>query len=74
MSSDNAGLGGAGPGDAGPGDDSGDIGDTDADIGILLASQSDAHRIAPHRDPIQPRPIPSTYSSEARKTHDVIYF
>ena len=45
----------------------------------LLASQSDAHRIAPHRDPIQhnprPRPIhPSTYSSKARKTHDVIYF
>ena len=36
MSSDNAGLGGAGPGDAGPGDDSGDIGDTDADIGILF--------------------------------------
>merc|ERR1712208_8989 len=43
---------------------------------ILLASQSDAHRIAPHRDPnpSQPRPIPSTYSSEARKTNDVIYF
>merc|ERR1712052_85401 len=37
----------------------------------LLASQSDAHRIAPHRDPI---PYPSTYSSKARKTHDVIYF
>merc|ERR1712074_136188 len=41
----------------------------------LLASQSDAHRIAPHRDPIQPNPRPRpTYSSEARKTHDVIYF
>ena len=41
---------------------------------FLLASQSDAHRIAPHRDPnpsIQSNP---TYSSEARKTHDVIYF
>merc|ERR1712105_328236 len=37
----------------------------------LLASQSDAHTIAPHRDPI---PYPSTYSSKARKTHDVIYF
>ena len=33
MSSDNAGLV-----DAGPGDDSGDIGDTDADIGILFQS------------------------------------
>ena len=41
----------------------------------FLASQSDAHRIAPHRDPIQPNPRPRpTYSSEARKTHDVIYF
>ena len=39
----------------------------------LLASQSDAHTIAPHRDPI-PNPYPSTYSSKARKTHDVIYF
>ena len=38
---------------------------------VLLASQSDAHTIAPHRDPI---PYPSTYSSKARKTHDVIYF
>ena len=37
----------------------------------LLASQSDAHTIAPHRDP---NPIQSTYSSKARKTHDVIYF
>ena len=25
---------------------------------MLLASQSDAHRIAPHRDPIQPNPRP----------------
>merc|ERR1712105_525780 len=41
----------------------------------LLASQSDAHRIAPHRDPIHPtHPIHPTYSSKARKTHDVIYF
>ena len=40
----------------------------------LLASQSDAHRIAPHRDPIQPiHPLPNpTYSSKARKTHDVL--
>ena len=48
-------------------------------VTTLLAPQSGAHTIAPHRDPIQP--IPSnptqsnpTYSSEARKTHDVIYF
>ena len=43
---------------------------------VFLASQSDAHRIAPHRDPIQPNPNPThpTYSSKARKTHDVIYF
>merc|ERR1712074_523342 len=40
----------------------------------LLASQSDAHRIAPHRDPIHPTHPNPTYSSEARKTHDVIYF
>merc|ERR1712105_244007 len=42
----------------------------------LLASQSDAHRIAPHRDPNPSHPIhtQSTYSSKARKTHDVIYF
>jgi hypothetical protein len=44
----------------------------------LLASQSNARRIAPHKDPIQPipnpYPYPSTYSSKARKTHDVIYF
>jgi len=25
----------------------------------LLASQSDAHRIAPHRDPTHPNPIPN---------------
>ena len=43
---------------------------------FLLASQSDAHRIAPHRDPIPTHPIQSnpTYSSKARKTHEVIYF
>ena len=45
---------------------------------VLLASQSDAQKIAPHRDPTQsnpthPNPNP-TYSSEVRKTHDVIYF
>merc|ERR1712208_6968 len=41
----------------------------------LLASQSDAHRIAPHRDPIQSQTQthPSTYSSK-QETHDVIYF
>ena len=38
----------------------------------LLAPQSGAHRIAPHRDPTHPSN--PTYSSEARKTHDVIYF
>merc|ERR1712090_33196 len=47
-------------------------------IAPLLASQSDAHTIAPHRDPTHPNPNPShtqsTYSSGARKTHDVIYF
>ena len=43
------------------------------DVG-LLASQSDAHRIDPHRDPNPSIPIQSTYSSKARKTHDVIYF
>ena len=32
---------------------------------FLLASQSDAHTIAPHRDPSNP--IPSTYSSRAEK-------
>ena len=41
---------------------------------VLLALQSDAHTIAPHRDPIQPNPSHPTYSSKARKTHDVIYF
>ena len=42
----------------------------------LLAPQSGAHRIAPHIDPNPTHPIQSnpTYSSEARKTHDVIYF
>jgi len=29
---------------------------------------------SPAQRSIQPRPIPSTYSSKARKTHDVIYF
>merc|ERR1712112_369835 len=32
----------------------------------LLAPQSGAHTIAPHRDPIQPNPIQSTYSSRAK--------
>merc|ERR1712208_219874 len=43
---------------------------------LFLASQSDAHRIAPHRDPNPTHPIHThpTYSSKARKTHDVIYF
>ena len=42
---------------------------------VLLASQSDAHRIAPHRDPNPSQShTQSTYSSGARKTHDVIYF
>ena len=43
----------------------------------LLAPQSGAHKIAPHRDPnpnpTHPLPNP-TYSSGAGKTHDVIYF
>ena len=36
---------------------------------VFLASQSDAHRIAPLRDPnpIPSNPIPSTYSSRAEK-------
>ena len=33
----------------------------------LFASQSDAHTIAPHRDPNPFHPYPSTYSSRAEK-------
>merc|ERR1712018_701864 len=46
-------------------------------LGTLVTTEPnkcDAHRIAPHRDPIQPSHTQSTYSSKARKTHDVIYF
>ena len=42
-------------------------------IAFLLAPQSGAHRIAPLRD-FHTHPIHPTYSSEPRKTHDVIYF
>ena len=45
----------------------------------LLAPQSGAHTIAPHRDPsnpIQPNPIPliAPEKQDPEKTHDVIYF
>merc|ERR1712033_147437 len=49
-------------------------------LGTTEPNKCDAHRIAPHRDPIQPSHTQSTYSSQARKTlvagktHDVIYF
>ena len=36
-------------------------------LNLLLASQSDAHRIAPHRDPNPNPSIQSTYSSRAEK-------
>ena len=40
---------------------------------LLLASQSDAHRIAPHRDPIQPiQPIPNPYPSTNRFGHKAL--
>ena len=43
----------------------------------LLASQSDAHTIAPHRDPIHPthpNPLIVLEQENPEKTHDVIYF
>ncbi len=43
----------------------------------LLAPQSGAHTIAPHRDPIQPiqpNPLIALEQENPEKTHDVIYF
>ena len=46
---------------------------------LLLAPQSGAHTIAPHRDPIQPipsqsNPLIALEQENPEKTHDVIYF
>ena len=45
----------------------------------LLAPQSGAHKIAPHRDPTQsnptnPIPLIALEQENPEKTHDVIYF